>query len=273
VLGGERVRERFGLPIFPAFPAITSRERLARCLGELGEFAEGLRVGEEGMRIAEELDHATSLTAMCLGLGLLHMRRDDPDRATSVLERGMDVGRRWNVFVYVFTLAAAVGRMYAVSGRVAEGLALLQGSVQEAASTDAALGHALRLAWLAEGHLIAGEHEPAWDRAQQSLALARRYREKGQEAWTLQLLGDIAARHAPADVDGAAQFYRDGMSIADALGMRPAVAHCQLGLGELASRAGGRDAGREHLTAAAVLFREMGLTALQERAELQLGGR
>ena len=28
---GERVRERFGLPIFPTFPGVTSRERLARC--------------------------------------------------------------------------------------------------------------------------------------------------------------------------------------------------------------------------------------------------
>ena len=60
MLAGDRVRERFGLPIFPTFPAVTSRERLARCLGELGEFAEGIKVGEEGMRIAEELDHAPS---------------------------------------------------------------------------------------------------------------------------------------------------------------------------------------------------------------------
>jgi len=74
-------------------------ERLARCLGELGEFAEALRVGDDGLRIAEEINHAPSLTGMCLGLGLLHMRHNDLDRALAVLERGLDVGRRGNIYL------------------------------------------------------------------------------------------------------------------------------------------------------------------------------
>ncbi len=78
VLTGERVRDRFGLP---AFPSVTSRERLVRCFAELGEFAEGIRQGEEGMRIAEEIDHPPSFTAMCLGLGTLYLRRADLDAA------------------------------------------------------------------------------------------------------------------------------------------------------------------------------------------------
>src|SRR5438128_535386 len=155
MLAGDRVRERFGLPIFPTFPAVTSRERLARCLGELGEFAEGIKVGEEGMRIAEELDHAPSLTAMCLGLGTLYMRREDLDSASVVLERGLAVGRRGSIYLYVYTVAAAVGRVYILTGRVAEGLALIVETVKEAESKNAALGHALRLAWLAEGYLVA----------------------------------------------------------------------------------------------------------------------
>jgi class 3 adenylate cyclase/tetratricopeptide (TPR) repeat protein len=98
VLVGERGRERFGLPIFPTFPAVTSRERLARCLAELGDFAEAIRVGEEGMRIAEDIDHPPSLTGMCLGLGILHMRRNDVAAAIPILERGLAVGRRGNMF-------------------------------------------------------------------------------------------------------------------------------------------------------------------------------
>jgi tetratricopeptide (TPR) repeat protein len=272
VLIGDRVRERFGLPIFAAFPAVTSRERLARCLAELGEFADGIALAEEGMRIAEELEHPPSFAAMCLGLGILHMRRDDLDRALPVLERGMEVGRRWSIFVYVFTLTAAVGRAYALTGRAQEGLALITNSVSEARSRVAALGHAVRVAWLAEAHLAAGEIEPAWHQAQEALDLSRRYGEKGQEAWTLHLLGEIAGRRTPADVGGAERFYRDAMSVAGALGMRPALAHSRLGLGELQLRAGHAGAAREHLAAAAALFREMGLTSRQERAERQLGG-
>ena len=89
---------------------MTSRERLVRCLGELGEFAEAIRLGEEGMRIAEELDHAPSFTAMCLGLGTLHMRREDLERAIPVLERGVEVGAAGASFSTCFSLVAAVGR-------------------------------------------------------------------------------------------------------------------------------------------------------------------
>jgi len=272
VLIADRVRDRFGLPIFAAFPAVTSRERLARCLAELGEFAEAIERGEEGMRIAEELDHPPSFAAMCLGLGIVHMRRDDLDRAIPVLERGMAVGRRWSIFVYVFTLAAAVGRAYALTGRVHEGLALVTESVSDAKSRVAALGHAVRVAWLAEAHLAAGEYERAREHAQDALALSRRYKEKGQEAWTLHLLGEITRRREPADLEGAERFYREAMTIAGALGMRPALAHGQLGLGELLSQAGRRDDARTSLAAASALFAGMGLAPLQERADRHLGG-
>jgi tetratricopeptide (TPR) repeat protein len=271
VLVGDRVRERFGLPIFPTFPAVTSRERLARCLGELGEFTEGIRLGEEGIRIAEEIDHPPSLTGACLGLGLLQMRRDDLQRAIPVLERGLLVGRRGNIFLYVFTVSAAIGRAYALTGRVTEGLALISEAVKEAESRNATLGQAVRVAWLAEAHLVDGEYEHARTRAQEALDLSRRFNEKGQEAWTLHLLGDIAARRVPADVEAAEGLYRQAMTVAEALGMRPALAHCHLGLGEVRVRAGRQEAAREHLLTASVLFRDMGLASLLERAERQLG--
>jgi class 3 adenylate cyclase/tetratricopeptide (TPR) repeat protein len=268
---GDRVRERFGLPIFPAFPAVTSRERLVRCLAELGEFTEAIRVGEEGLRIAEDIDHPTTLAAMCLGLGTLHMRRDDLARATPVLERGLAVGRRWSIFVYAFTIIAAVGRAYALTGRVKEGLALITEGVEGAEVRQSALGHGVRLAWLAEAHLVAGDYDRAWSRAQQALELSRQYGERGQEAWTLHLLGEIAARRDPADAQDAASFYRQALTIAAALGMRPALAYCELGLGELNVGAGHADVGRKHLTSAARLFQDLGMTAGQQRAERQLG--
>jgi len=270
MITGDRVRERFGLPIFPTFPAVTSRERLARCLGELGEFTEAIRVGEEGMRIAEELDHGPSLTAICLGLGIVHMRMEDVERARVVLERGLVVGRRGSIFLYVYSVAAAVGRLDVLAGRVTEGLALINETVSEAESKGATLGHALRLAWLAEGYVVIGDYERAWTVAQKAADLSRRHREKGQEAWTLHLLGEIAGRRRPADVESAAHLFEQAMAIAQDLGMRPAVAHCHLGLGELHARAGRLGAAREQLTEALLLFRQMGLASMVERTERQL---
>ena len=197
VLSGERVGERFGLPIFPTYPSVTSRERLVRCLGELGEFEEAIRLGEDALRIAEELDHGPSFTAICLGLGTLYMRREDLERAIPVLERGVDVGRRGSIYLYVFSLVAAVGRARVLTGRPEEGLALMTEVVKEAASKHAALGQSTRLTWLAEGLLIAGRPRRAWARGEEASRLSRRYHEKGQEVWTLHLLGDIAARRDP----------------------------------------------------------------------------
>jgi class 3 adenylate cyclase/tetratricopeptide (TPR) repeat protein len=266
---GDRVRERFGLPIFPNFPAVTSRERLARCLAELGEFPEGIKLGEEGLRIAEEVDHPSSLAGACLGLGILHMRQEDPERALPILEQGLAVGRRWGILLYVLTISAAVGRARALTGRVAEGLTLMTESVKEAVARNIVLGQAVRLAWLAEGHLVANEHEQAWTLAHEALALARRDKEKGQEVWTLHLLGEIARRRAPAN-DEAAAFYSQALAGATALGMRPAVAHCRVGLAELDVRAGRTASAREHLTAAARLFGDMGIAAGKKRVERQL---
>jgi tetratricopeptide (TPR) repeat protein len=52
-LDGARRRERFGQV---SLPAVLSRARLAVCHAELGAFAEGRALGEEGLRIAEAVD-------------------------------------------------------------------------------------------------------------------------------------------------------------------------------------------------------------------------
>ena len=59
--------ERFGgaLPL-----TVGSRVLLAWCHAELGTFAEGRTLGDEGLRIAEEVDHPTSLVFAYHGSGL-----------------------------------------------------------------------------------------------------------------------------------------------------------------------------------------------------------
>ena len=52
--------------------------------------------------------------------------------------------------------------------------------------------------------------------------------------------------------------------------MRPLVAHCHLGLGKLYRRTGKRQDARDHLTTAATMYCEMGMTYWLERAEREL---
>src|SRR5438034_10841317 len=86
----ELIHERFGLP---QLPAVHSRSCLVLCLAELGDFAEGVLVGEEGVRIAESIDQPLNLTVASSGLGVLYLRKGDLGPAIAVLERGLELSR------------------------------------------------------------------------------------------------------------------------------------------------------------------------------------
>jgi hypothetical protein len=60
--------------------------------------------------------------------------------------------------------------------------------------------------------------------------------------------------------------------LADDLGMRPLVAHCHLGLGKLYRRTGDRAKAAKHLTTAATMYRDMGMTFWLEKAKAEQGG-
>jgi len=63
-LDGALRRERFGLS---RLPSVTSRDILTRCCAEVGAFSEGLAHGEEGLRIAEAVDHPPQPDRSSLG--------------------------------------------------------------------------------------------------------------------------------------------------------------------------------------------------------------
>jgi tetratricopeptide (TPR) repeat protein len=85
-LNGARRREHFG-QLF--LPAMLSRADLALCHAELGTFAEGRALAEEGLRIAEEVAHPASLMLAYRGIGQLSLLQGDLPRALPLLEQAM----------------------------------------------------------------------------------------------------------------------------------------------------------------------------------------
>jgi Tetratricopeptide repeat len=65
----------------------------------------------------------------------------------------------------------------------------------------------------------------------------------------------------------AEAYYDEAVVLAEQLGMRPLVAHCHLGLGQLFQRTNKPATAREHLTTATAMYREMGMTFWLEKAE------
>jgi tetratricopeptide (TPR) repeat protein len=129
----------------------------------------------------------------------------------------------------------------------------------------------LLLAYLGEAHLLAGCRDEALAVARRALDLAHRQKERGNEAWALRLLGEVAAHPDRPDTVAAEAHYNAAMTLASELGMRPLAAHCHFGLGKLYRRVDKRPEAQEHITTATTMSRGMGMTFWLEKAEAALG--
>ena len=199
-LDGARRRERFGQPILPA---VLSRARLAWCHAELGTFAEGRALGDEGLRIAEAVAHPASLMCASWGVGLLSLRQGDLPRALPLLERAMGICQDADLPVYFPMMAAALGAAYTLAGRVADAVPLLTQAMEQTIATEMVVYQALCRLSLGEAQMLAGRLEEAHALAERALALARERQERGNQAYALRLLGDIAARREPPESESA----------------------------------------------------------------------
>jgi tetratricopeptide (TPR) repeat protein len=91
-LEGARRRERIGVVTQPdRFTHVNARAQLAYCHAELGTFAEGRALGEEGLRIAEAVAHPLSLLIALWGVGQLSLRQGDLHGALPRLERALGI--------------------------------------------------------------------------------------------------------------------------------------------------------------------------------------
>ena len=103
-----------------------------------------------------------------------------------------------------------------------------------------------------------------------ALALARQHQERGHQAYALRLLGEITARHKPPEREQAEAHYRQALTLAEELGMRPLMAHCHLGIGKLYATSGRHAEARAELSVAIELYRAMEMTFWLLQAEAAL---
>ena len=265
VLTGARIYRAFTGPLLTA---TNSRTWRARSLVELGQFAEAIHVAEEAVRIAEAIEYLNSLVVALWALGTLHLRRGDLAAAIPVLERDVQLCQTAEILTMSAWATPCLGLAYALSGRVPEAMPLLEQAIEHGAKGTGE--HAWQTGVTGEGYLIAGRIGDAAKLADRSLRFAREGKERGYEAWALRLLGEIASRRRPPDIEQATTHYRQAIGLAEELGMRPLVAHCHLGLGKLSRRIGKREHARDHLTTAATMYREMDMRFWLEQAEAEM---
>jgi predicted ATPase/class 3 adenylate cyclase len=256
-LGGEKIHDRFDME---CPPSILCRVFLVMCLAEIGELSSAIKYGTEALQIANEMEHSFGAVYADSALGIAHIRKGELDAAIAVLERGLERCRTADIPVQFPLVASPLGLAYTRTGRIVEGISLLEQAVEQTASKRIS-GQAFRVAWLSEAYLRADRVSEASAQAELALELARKYQEKGREAWILRLLGLIHDRQNPADTATVESYFRQALERAIQFKMRPLEAHCRFNLGELYGRLGDKDNARSQLRNAIDSFRAMEMIA------------
>ncbi len=265
-LTGAVSRETFGLPYIAA---VHSRTWLVLSLAELGDFAGAIVRGEEALRMAEAADQPFSMASARAGLGWLYLRKGDPARARPVLERALELSRDWNIRLFVAQIAATLGSVYVLEGDLEKALPLLEQAVEQHAAMRGTAGQSIRISALADGYLAAQRREAATRMASRALVLARERAERGNEAYALGSLADIAAHGGEPEFETGERYYEDAIDLTRELGMRPLMARCRFGLALLRRRAGRWDAARESLALATALFESLDMPLWLSRTEVE----
>ena len=222
--------DRFGLLVIAS---VGSRTSLARAKGELGLFDEAIRVGDEGIMIAEEAGHVFSQIYAYLFVGNALLRKGDFERSLPPLVRSFELCTSTRGELLFPLSAATLGYSKVRLGDVSEGLALLQKATAAAERQSIKFQLSQELTWLSEALLIAGQYDQARLHAKNALYSAQRHGEIGDEAWALWLLGEVFSHRVCFDPKQAESAYLRAQEIAECRQMRPLAAHIYFGLGRL----------------------------------------
>ncbi len=256
--------DRFGLLVIAS---VGSRTSLARALGELGHFAEAIRVGDEGILIAEEAGHVFSQIYAYLFVGNALLRKGDFERSLPPLVRSFELCNSTRAKLLFPLSAATLGYAQVRLGDLRDGLRLLRKAAVAAERQSLKFQLSQELTWLGEALLLSGHEEQARLHAGNALESARRHGEIGDEAWALWLLGEIASRSRRPDVRLAEDCFAEAQQIAKSQRMEPLLAHIHYGLAQVYQQSERGRAASDNLKTAISKYRALEMTYWLNAAE------
>jgi class 3 adenylate cyclase/tetratricopeptide (TPR) repeat protein len=239
----------------------------ARSLGELGQFTQAVRIGDDSIRIADETNHAFSQIYGSLSLGHVLLRKGDFDRSIPILEHSLKLCRMTRLKSAYGPSAVALGYAYVRSGQVSRGLGSLEDGFRNMGRQPLVLRLSTQMIWLAEALLIAGRTKRAADKAGEALALAQQNGEKGHEAWALWLLGRIHQQLSDPPGAESERCLRAAFKIASSHHMAPLIAHCLFELGKLSARRNSWSQAQSQIDDALGQYRQLEMSHWLELAE------
>jgi class 3 adenylate cyclase/tetratricopeptide (TPR) repeat protein len=267
ILKEDLLREGFGLP---ALPSVVSRAFIGRSCTVLGDFSTARMMTADALRVAEDATHPYSVVLGHWAIGNVHVMQGDLANATVALERGLRLSEAGNFALMVAILFWDLGEAYTLSGRFLEGVNLLEQAVDRMLTIKWAPGLPWAMGALAQAYLAAGRMTDAHAAARRARHLCQTYAQRGSEVYVLRVLADLHAFQDPPEIEAGEAAYREALALGEELGMRPLVARCHLGLGQLSRHAERLQSAERHLEAAASMLRSMDMRLWLAEAESAL---
>jgi tetratricopeptide (TPR) repeat protein len=239
--------------------SVFDRAWLAMALAQLGRFSEAARFEAEAIRLAEPMQHAFTLGRAYLAAGTLHPLQGNWAKARSLVERWIEVARKGNVALHLPWAVASSAWILSELGQTSEALLRLREGV-DLVDRQATRGIVGQSAWayhaLGRAALLLDRLDDARRLSKQALAISAA--QPGFRAHALHLGGDIALSGDRHDLERSEDRFCEALALAEARGMLPLVAHCQLGLARYYRRARERTRSARHFARAMTLYRSLG---------------
>jgi len=253
-LTGEAAFQQHGLA---SLPGAWSRSNLVLGMAELGNFDKIEEIGHEAREIAEQVENALTLVVVCDFLAMAYLRLGKVEPALPLLEKGHELCRFSEVqSLYSYT-AGSLGYAYLLANEPERALTVLEEGAN-AENLQASFWPVHALTVLADAYRATGEIALATETVSRALKLADEREERGFEGWAILVMAGI---HADAGrLEEAVQWYRRGLQQASDLTMRPLIAHCHKGLGNVCLRIGDEKESRSETKMALEMYRSMGMT-------------
>jgi class 3 adenylate cyclase/tetratricopeptide (TPR) repeat protein len=266
-LAGPKVFERYGLA---GIPSVLARGLLSWGLAELGDFEEAEAWGSQGIEIAEQGKNLFSSTWAYACLGYAYLIHGKLDQSINMLEKALTLCREADVLAAFTFTAASFVHAQSLLGHPDHALPVLEEALRLQKASLSMVPSSYPLTALAEAFRLKGDTKKAIEKAEEALSIFRQKGERGFAAWAHYYVAKIKSEERSEQMEQAFHPYLQAREQAKQLGMRPLLAHCHMGLGQLYLKRGRSEEARPELTAALDLYRSMGMSFWVPQAESSL---
>ena len=252
----ERTSDFFGLHVNPY---ATLSTYCGFALGWLGDFQEGERFLEKGLRYATRIGDARTIATAEFFYAEIFRTKGDWKAAAEHCKNAIPYSEEAKYLTILSWAWCELGNIYAYLGDPETGRTYGEKGLTMQRDAGIEWGLSITHLYLGDIHFQRGDPENARALVEESLKLSQKNNEKYWEATAWILLGRILGRTEASDIRKAEECILQGMKIADELKAKPAYAQGHLFLGELYSHVGQKEKALENLTKAETMFQEMGM--------------